>query len=135
MRKNFQEIQMDSLVDEIVNLVDYAEGEVETNEDGLGREYAEINVNWADESHVRILLAGIMRRYDVHFKNDEKSTARAEKVFDLVTGEERKDLMCFAFGMFMSRVTRFDVQMMISYVKQTRQWRREIEAEKNEEKK
>ena len=134
MRKDFQEVQRDSLIDEIVNLIEYAEGEVETNEDGIGQDYAEINVNWADENIVRILLQTMLSRYNVHYKKDEKSEARAEKVFDLVAGEERKDLMCFSFGMFMSRVTRSDVQMMIAWVKQTRQWKREIEEEEKEEK-
>ena len=129
MRKDFQEVKRDSLIDEIVNLIDYAEGEIETDEDGLGREYADVKVNWADEDTVRVVLRTMLSRFNVHFKKDEKSRVRAEKVFDLVTGEERKDLMCFAFGLFMGRVTKYDVQMMIAWVKKTRQWKRETEAE------
>lgn len=129
MRKDFQEIQKDSLVDELINVIDYAEGEVETNEDGLGREYAEIKVNW-DETIVRIFIEGALRRHNVHYRKDERSMARAERIFDFVKGEDRKDLMCFVFGLMESRMTRSDVEHMICYAKKTRDWRREIEAEK-----
>lgn len=132
MRKEFQEVQRDSLIDEIVNLIEYAESELTIEEDEYGKR-GEVNVNWADESIVRILLRTMLSRYNVHYKNDEKSMARAERVFDLVTDEERKGLMCFSFGMFMSRVMKSDVQLMIAWVKQTRQWKREIEAEGKEE--
>ena len=129
MRKDFQEVKRDSLIDEIVKLVEYAEGEVETNEDGIGREYADVNVNWADESIVRILLRTMLSRYDVLYRKDETTMARAEKVFALVRGEERKDLMCFTFGLFLNRMTQSDLDHMIAWVKKTRQWKREIEEE------
>ena len=134
MRKDFQEVKQDSLIDEIVGLIDYAEGEVETNEDGLGREYADVNVNWADEETVRIILRTLLWRYDVHFKRDLKTEAIAEKIFDIVGGEDRKDLMCFAFGLFMGRMRRSDIRLMIGYAKKIRDWKRENEEEEKEEK-
>jgi len=134
MRKDFQEVNRDSLIDEIINLIDYAEGEIEEDKDEANVYHADVNVNWADESIVRILLQTMLSRYNVQYKNDERTEARAEKVFDLVTGEERKDLMCFAFGLFVNRMTRSDVGHMITWVKKSRKWKREIEAEEKEEK-
>jgi len=134
MRKDFQEVKQDSLIDEIVNLIDYAEGEIETDEDGLGRQYADVNVNWADEETVRIILRTLLWRYDVHFKGDLKTEAIAEKIFEIVGGEDRKNLMCFAFGLFMSRMRRSDVRLMVGYAKKVRDWKRGIEDEEKEEK-
>ena len=124
MRKDFQEVQQDSLIDEIVNLIDYAEGEIETDEDGLGRQYADVNVNWADEDTVRVILRTMLSRYDVHFRRDQKTEAIAEKIFEIVGGEDRRDLMCFAFGLFMNRIRRSDVRLMIGYAKKVRDWKK-----------
>ena len=124
MRKDFQEVQQDSLIDEIVNLIDYAEGEIETDEDGLGRQYADVNVNWADEDTVRVILRTMLSRYDVHFRRDQKTEAIAEKIFEIVGGEDRKNLMCFAFGLFMSRMRRSDVRLMVGYAKKVRDWKK-----------
>jgi len=124
MRKDFQEVKQDSLIDEIVNLIDYAEGEIETDEDGLGRQYADVKVNWADEDTVRIILRTLLWRYDVHFRRDLKAEAIADKIFDIVGGEDRRDLMCFAFGLFMNRIRRSDVRLMIGYAKKVRDWKK-----------
>jgi len=134
MRKDFQEVQRDSLVDELLEIIDYAEGEIETNEDGLGRQYADVKVNWADEETVRVILRTTLSRYDVHFRRDQKTEAIAEKIFEIVGGEDRKDLMCFAFGLFMSRMRRSDVRFMVGYAKKVRDWKRGIEDEEKEKK-
>jgi hypothetical protein len=130
MKKDFQEVQRDSLIDEIVDLIEYAEGEIVTDSDGIGREYAGINVNWANENTVRVILGTRLSRYDVHFKKDARTEARAEKVFDIVKGEDRKSVLCFMFGMMLNRMRRSDVQSMIAYAKEVRQRRREIEEDK-----
>lgn len=129
MKKDFQDIQKGALIDDILELIDYAEGVIETNEDGLGREYADVNVNWSDESVVRLRIKSALTKHRVHFMNDDKTIAKADKVFDLMNSDERKDVLCFVFGLMTNRMARRDVYSMISYLREIRRYRRAYEAE------
>ena len=125
MRKDFQEVQRDSLIDEIVTLIDYAEGEVVTDSDGIGREYSDINVNWADEENVRRRIRSLFLMNDVHFKCEPSVVMRANKIRKFVDYNDRSYFLSFVFGLMSRRMTRSDVCSMIRYAKELRDQKKE----------
>ena len=125
MRKDFQEVQRDALIDEIVNLIDCAEGEVETSEDGLGREYSDINVYWSHENIVRRRIRSLFVMNDVHFKCEPNVITRADKIRKFVDYNDRRYFLSFVFGLMSRRMTRSDVYSMIRYAKEVRDQKKE----------
>jgi len=125
MRKDFQEVQRDALIEEIVSLIDYAEGDLVANQDESGREVADIEINWADEDLVRMAMKCALSMKRVQFMDDEKSKARAERIFACVREEERTYLLCFVFGIMTSRITRSDVRLMVAWARESRDRKKE----------